>query len=113
MLVQKLSWITVLLVLCQHGVEAKRIIACQGKIAVLQCDEGGIHIINANYGRTDAKTCMSNLMIDTSCFQISSHYIMSIRCDGTSRCAVPAGNAVFGDPCPDSYKYLDVSYECQ
>ncbi|XP_048031489.1 L-rhamnose-binding lectin CSL3-like [Megalobrama amblycephala] len=113
MLVQKLSWITVLLVLCQHGVEAKRIVACEGTSAFLRCHWGSIRIMNANYGRTDDTTCPSSSMYNLNCFSATSHHAMSVRCDGNKSCSVPAVNSVFGDPCYGTYKYLDVSYECQ
>ncbi|XP_067255427.1 L-rhamnose-binding lectin ELEL-1-like [Chanodichthys erythropterus] len=113
MLVQKLSWITVLLVLCQHGVEAKRVTACEGDFAFLRCHWGSIRIINANYGRTDKSTCPGGVMHDLNCFAASSHYAVSVRCDGSKSCSVPALNSVFSDPCYGTYKYLDVSYDCQ
>ncbi|XP_048031498.1 L-rhamnose-binding lectin CSL3-like [Megalobrama amblycephala] len=118
MLVQKLSWITVLLVLCQHGVEARRRAqVCEGESAFLRCHWGVIKIIKVNYGRTDRTICGSGkknqLISNTHCFQKTSHRIMSIRCDGTKSCSVPAVNSVFSDPCNGTYKYLDVSYECQ
>ncbi|KAI8503390.1 hypothetical protein Bbelb_192110 [Branchiostoma belcheri] len=33
-------------------------------------------------------------------------------CQGRSACSVPASNAVFGDPCVQTYKYLEVEYTC-
>ncbi|KAI8500616.1 hypothetical protein Bbelb_214340 [Branchiostoma belcheri] len=33
-------------------------------------------------------------------------------CQGRSACSVPASNAVFGDPCVLTYKYLEVEYTC-
>ena len=35
------------------------------------------------------------------------------RCDGHSKCEVMASNSVFGDPCKDTFKYLQVYYTCQ
>ncbi|XP_048037680.1 L-rhamnose-binding lectin CSL3-like [Megalobrama amblycephala] len=113
MLVQKLSWIAVLLVLCQHGVEAKRVTACEGESAVLECHGQSIRIINANYGRTDDTICPRGMIHDLNCLSAKSICIMSVRCDGNKSCSVPAVNSVFGDPCFGTYKYLDVSYDCQ
>jgi hypothetical protein len=36
------------------------------------------------------------------------------QCDGhQSSCDVSANNGIFGDPCPGTYKYLKIGYECQ
>lgn len=34
------------------------------------------------------------------------------RCSNRTQCAVVAGPDVFPDPCPGTYKYLEVQYEC-
>ncbi|KAK7129159.1 hypothetical protein R3I94_017388 [Phoxinus phoxinus] len=135
MLVQKLSWITLLLFLYQHGAEAKKTVVgkknplistvvqkqkkavvCEGESAHLNCDLGFIKVIKANYGRTDCKTCASgkpaNRISNKHCSTEASLSIMSARCDGTKSCTVPAVNSVFADPCVGTYKYLDVSYDC-
>lgn len=36
----------------------------------------------------------------------------SRRCNNRTQCAVVAGPDVFPDPCPGTYKYLEVQYEC-
>lgn len=36
----------------------------------------------------------------------------SCRCNNRTQCAVVAGPDVFPDPCPGTYKYLEVQYEC-
>ncbi|TRY58345.1 hypothetical protein DNTS_030968 [Danionella cerebrum] len=35
-----------------------------------------------------------------------------LRCNNRTQCAVVAGPDVFPDPCPGTYKYLEVQYEC-
>ncbi|XP_039508124.1 L-rhamnose-binding lectin CSL2-like [Pimephales promelas] len=116
MLVQKLSWITLLLFLYQQGAEAKRTLICGGGSAYLSCELGYIKVINANYGRTDHTTCASgkptNQISNTHCFQETSLYTMSKRCDGRRTCSVLAESSVFSDPCFGTYKYLDVTYDC-
>lgn len=38
----------------------------------------------------------------------------TLRCDGRVTCNIAAENDVFGaDPCPSTYKYLDVHYICE
>ncbi|XP_042606460.1 L-rhamnose-binding lectin CSL3-like [Cyprinus carpio] len=116
MLVQKLSWIILLLFLCQHGVEAKRTVACEGKSVSLRCVLGLIKVIKANYGRTDRTTCARSVPAhqtsNMNCFRRTSLHTMSTRCDGRKSCSVPAVNSVFSDPCAGTYKYLDVDYVC-
>ncbi|XP_050953020.1 L-rhamnose-binding lectin CSL3-like [Labeo rohita] len=116
MLVQKRSWIISLLLLCQCGVEAEKIEICEGESADLNCDEGYIKIVQANYGRTDRTTCAAgkteNSISNTRCLQASSLSSMSAWCDGRKSCIVPATDSVFTDPCDGTYKYLSVSYEC-
>ncbi|XP_077074644.1 L-rhamnose-binding lectin CSL3-like isoform X1 [Siphateles boraxobius] len=116
MLMQKLSWITLLLSLYQHGAEAKKMVICEGESASLKCASGFIKVTKANYGRTDCKTCArgkpANQISNTQCRTEASLSIMSARCDGRKSCTVPAVNSVFSDPCVGTYKYLDVSYDC-
>ncbi|XP_009285511.1 PREDICTED: adhesion G protein-coupled receptor L2 isoform X3 [Aptenodytes forsteri] len=37
---------------------------------------------------------------------------MWIRCNNRTQCIVVTGSDVFPDPCPGTYKYLEVQYEC-
>uniref|UniRef100_A0A8C5GF18 Adhesion G protein-coupled receptor L1-like n=1 Tax=Gouania willdenowi TaxID=441366 RepID=A0A8C5GF18_GOUWI len=37
---------------------------------------------------------------------------MSQRCNNRTQCVVVAGVDVFPDPCPGTYKYLEIQYEC-
>ena len=48
-----------------------------------------------------------------ACEAESSLVEVKNRCDGENSCQVPATNAVFGDPCRGTYKYLEVAYNCQ
>lgn len=34
------------------------------------------------------------------------------RCNNRTQCVVVTGSDVFPDPCPGTYKYLEVQYEC-
>ncbi|XP_042607437.1 L-rhamnose-binding lectin CSL2-like [Cyprinus carpio] len=123
MLVQKLSGVTLLLLLCQHacflsasGI-AKKLVTCEGGSASLSCPSGFIHILGANYGRTDGKTCSAGRpswqLSNVKCFQKASLHTMITRCNGRNSCSVSAVNSVFKDPCVGTYKYLKVSYECR
>lgn len=37
---------------------------------------------------------------------------LSSRCNNRTQCVVVAGVDVFPDPCPGTYKYLEIQYEC-
>lgn len=41
-----------------------------------------------------------------------SLFVLLFRCSNRTQCAVVAGPDVFPDPCPGTYKYLEVQYEC-
>ncbi|XP_065141228.1 uncharacterized protein [Paramisgurnus dabryanus] len=123
-----------LVLLCQRGVKAvdltacegetaqltcdltSQVIACDSDTASLHCDQGGIKVISANYGRTSSATCSSgkpaNQISNIQCTQSSSLSVLASRCDGQKDCSIPANSTVFGDPCGGTYKYLNVSYIC-
>uniref|UniRef100_A0A8C1SFG6 L-rhamnose-binding lectin CSL2-like n=1 Tax=Cyprinus carpio TaxID=7962 RepID=A0A8C1SFG6_CYPCA len=123
MLVQKLSGVTLLLLLCQHacflsatGI-AKKSVTCEGGSASLSCRSGFIHILGANYGRTNGKTCSAGRppgqLSNVHCSSKTSLQMMATQCNGRKSCSVHAVNSVFNDPCVGTYKYLQVSYECR
>ncbi|XP_059354434.1 L-rhamnose-binding lectin CSL3-like [Carassius carassius] len=122
MLVQKLSGITLLLLLCQHACflsasgNAKRSVTCEGDSASLSCGSRFINVLFAKYGRTDCKTCSDGkppvLLSNVHCSSETSLQMMATQCNGRKSCSVQAVNSVFNDPCVGTYKYLEVSYEC-
>ena len=38
--------------------------------------------------------------------------IVKAACQGQRECTIAATNAVFGDPCGGTYKYLTINYQC-
>ncbi|XP_052450598.1 L-rhamnose-binding lectin CSL2-like [Carassius gibelio] len=122
MLMQKLSGVTLLLLLCQHACflsasgNAKQSVTCEGRSASLSCESGHIHVLGANYGRTDGKTCSDGKppgqLSNVKCSSKTTLKKMTVRCNGKKSCSVQAVNSVFSDPCVGTYKYLQVSYEC-
>lgn len=40
------------------------------------------------------------------------NFLSFCRCNNRTQCVVVTGSDVFPDPCPGTYKYLEVQYEC-
>uniref|UniRef100_A0A8C5B9K2 SUEL-type lectin domain-containing protein n=1 Tax=Gadus morhua TaxID=8049 RepID=A0A8C5B9K2_GADMO len=90
-------------------------LSCESYPIELRCPGTDVIMIeSANYGRTDDKICDSDpaQMENTRCYLPDAYKIMSLRCNNRTQCAVVAGPDVFPDPCPGTYKYLEVQYEC-
>uniref|UniRef100_A0A8C2GU73 Adhesion G protein-coupled receptor L3 n=1 Tax=Cyprinus carpio TaxID=7962 RepID=A0A8C2GU73_CYPCA len=93
----------------------RRELSCEGYPIELRCPGTDVIMIeSANYGRTDDKICDSDpaQMENTRCYLPDAYKIMGLRCNNRTQCAVVAGPDVFPDPCPGTYKYLEVQYEC-
>lgn len=41
-----------------------------------------------------------------------AHLLSPHRCNNRTQCVVVAGSDAFPDPCPGTYKYLEVQYDC-
>uniref|UniRef100_A0A3P9DNZ2 SUEL-type lectin domain-containing protein n=1 Tax=Maylandia zebra TaxID=106582 RepID=A0A3P9DNZ2_9CICH len=85
--------------------------ACEGSNANLRCDEGeAIVVYWADYGRRDTTTCSQHRptheIQNAHCPNPTTKVADS--CNGKSSCIIEASNSVFGDPCPGTYKYLEV-----
>uniref|UniRef100_A0A674P809 Adhesion G protein-coupled receptor L3.1 n=1 Tax=Takifugu rubripes TaxID=31033 RepID=A0A674P809_TAKRU len=93
----------------------RRELSCESYPIDLRCPGTDVIMIeSANYGRTDDKICDSDpvQMENTRCYLPDAYKIMSLRCNNRTQCGVVAGPDVFPDPCPGTYKYLEVQYEC-
>lgn len=89
-------------------------LTCEGSTQTLQCPSGTtIKVTDASYGRHDQTTCPHSAMSDTNCHASNSLSIVSEKCDHKQTCSVDATNNVFGDPCGGTYKYLQVTYNCE
>lgn len=42
----------------------------------------------------------------------AANLVLFFRCNNRTQCVVITGSDVFPDPCPGTYKYLEVQYEC-
>ncbi|XP_063060319.1 adhesion G protein-coupled receptor L1-like [Engraulis encrasicolus] len=93
----------------------RRELACEGYPIELRCPGSDVIMIEtANYGRTDDKICDADpfQMENVNCYLPDAFKIMSQRCNNRTQCVVVAGADVFPDPCPGTYKYLEIQYEC-
>uniref|UniRef100_A0A7N6BTV6 Adhesion G protein-coupled receptor L2a n=1 Tax=Anabas testudineus TaxID=64144 RepID=A0A7N6BTV6_ANATE len=93
----------------------RRELSCEGYPIDLRCPGSDVIMIeSANYGRTDDKICDADpfQMENTNCYLPDAYKIMSQRCNNRTQCIVITGSDVFPDPCPGTYKYLEVQYEC-
>ncbi|KPP61064.1 rhamnose binding lectin type Ia-like [Scleropages formosus] len=74
-----------------------------------------IKVFYATYGRRDGTTCSAghdpHKVANVNCF-LNCTQMLSIRCDGKTRCSVSATNSAFPDPCVGTKKYLEVFYGC-
>ncbi|XP_076332617.1 adhesion G protein-coupled receptor L3-like isoform X3 [Tachypleus tridentatus] len=90
--------------------------ACEGRDLNITCRPGyRIHLIRANYGRFSIALCNENgaLHWSVDCMSRNSFRVMQDRCAGSSSCTVEVSSKTFGDdPCPETFKYLEVHYIC-
>ena len=98
---------------------SEKIFPCENDIATVTCDAPGttIDITYANYGRRSTEVCQHATLpsSDTGC-QLQLENALNIvrgRCQGKQSCQLSASNAVFGDTCPGTWKYLEVHYICK
>ncbi|XP_041454654.1 polycystic kidney disease protein 1-like 2 [Lytechinus variegatus] len=84
-------------------------IICENQDGVIDCGENLISISSSVYGRTDASTC--GLSYTTDCVLDVAPAL--VFCNDQSQCTVEAGNNLFGDPCPGTQKYLNITYTCE
>ena len=92
-------------------------ITCEDCIvpAQLQCPVGHVLFIkSAIFGRTDNQVCPfqdPNSMALTTCRQDITAAVRNL-CDGKAACSISTCNAVWGDPCVSTYKYVETDFLC-
>ena len=93
---------------------ALQVIICEGGKRTISCDndQRTIDVVDANYGRLDSNTCHHSKVSDTNCKAANSLFIVRLKCNEEASCELHADSLVFGDPCPGTYKYLEVKYKC-
>lgn len=80
----------------------------------ITCPAGIIFIETAIYGRTeDGRVCYHLQIFTTDCVSTTSEAIVKTKCNGKSECRINVENdELGGDPCPGTYKYLEVNFKC-
>ncbi|XP_055333204.1 adhesion G protein-coupled receptor L3-like [Paramacrobiotus metropolitanus] len=95
--------------------------ACEGATLNIKCDNPGeepgqrIRIVRANYGRFSVSVCNPDGVSSwsTKCTSHTSVPVLTEKCSKKPSCSVEVADRTFGDdPCPDTFKYLEVHYEC-
>merc|ERR1719225_1342958 len=82
----------------------------------IECEEGRvINLVRANFGRFSISICndMGNTTWSTNCIQPTTLRELKKRCGSKARCRIPVSSRLFGDPCPDTHKYVEVHYTCE
>ncbi|XP_033754891.1 uncharacterized protein LOC117337865 [Pecten maximus] len=87
-------------------------LACDGDYLSLACSDGlSIHILDANFGRTEVAPCAGNTSV-TNCMMPGTQDIIIEFCETSYTCKILSSSTVFDDPCPNVTKYLNVTFEC-
>ena len=91
------------------------VIICEHCRGYLTCPAGSVIAVqSANYGRTtDGSICPHSSIQTTTCGATGSLSTVQEWCEGKPSCELQATNAVFSDPCVNTYKYLQVGYTCE
>ena len=90
--------------------------ACEDTSLNITCATGlHLNVIRANYGRFSIAICNLHGNTDWSvnCMSPRTLRVVRARCQGNTRCTVPVDSTIFGDPCPGTYKYVEVHYSCE
>jgi hypothetical protein len=96
--------------------ERRKLTSCEGSSLSLTCEAGTvINIIRANFGRFSKSVCPSESRDNTwstCCIQPTSLRVVNGLCGEKSSCSVPVSSSQFGDPCPETPKYLELVFTC-
>uniref|UniRef100_A0A224XE34 Putative galactoside-binding lectin n=1 Tax=Panstrongylus lignarius TaxID=156445 RepID=A0A224XE34_9HEMI len=97
--------------LCIEGI---RNISCEHETMSLSCERGYINILDAFFGKKENTRTYCSIWSEkvSNCEAWKTLDIMKYKCDFKRNCQVEADVRVFGDRCPETNKYLDVTYEC-
>ena len=103
----------------QLAAHRRKVVGCEGSRVELYCEgDKVISVLRANYGRISASVCGDQRGQEdwsTRCIQPRTLREVTSRCSSTSGapCSLEVSSSVFGDPCPNTPKYLEVVYTCR
>ncbi|CAL4079198.1 unnamed protein product, partial [Meganyctiphanes norvegica] len=89
--------------------------ACEGMELNIECEASHvINVIRANYGRFSITICNThgNTEWSVNCQSMRTLHVLADRCNGKSSCSSGVSSEIFEDPCPGTYKYIEVHYSC-
>ena len=118
MILQSTDVLLILSVLVAASNCRKLIHGCDGSTLELTCESDEVlSIIRANYGRLSHNICSNKSQSETwstRCIQPTSLRHIKSTCRGhVSSCNIHVSSQQFGDPCPETPKYLEVVYTCK
>ena len=90
--------------------------ACEDTTLNITCGQDlYLDVIRANYGRFSITICNQHGNTDwkVDCQAGRTLRAMQARCSNKNQCIVPVQSSIFGDPCPGTYKYIEVHYACR
>ena len=94
-----------------------KVFACEGSNLSLSCPAGtSLHFVRANFGRFSMSVCPSTSPSptwSTRCLQPTTLRQLTAQCGGRANCDLKVDSLTFGDPCPDTHKYLQLLYSCE
>ncbi|XP_014234187.1 adhesion G protein-coupled receptor L1-like isoform X1 [Trichogramma pretiosum] len=88
---------------------------CEGRTLKIECPPNEvIRLIRANYGRFSITICNEHGDTDWSvnCMSPRSFRVLYNKCNSKQNCSIIASTSQFGDPCPNTLKYLEAHYQC-
>lgn len=92
----------------------KKVFMCEHRGArTISCGAGEkIEIINGYYGRQSRSPCWGVWWYNTKCKATTSRQKIENACNGRQSCRLNPHNAIYGDPCKYTVKYIEVDYRC-
>ncbi|XP_052763036.1 uncharacterized protein LOC128205442 isoform X2 [Mya arenaria] len=90
------------------------VIICEDNSSSVECPLGkNISVYDAYYGRThDNTVCFHPATTDQNCRADNSTEMIKTDCNDKQECKLEAKFVHFGDPCPGTYKYIEVKFFC-
>ena len=89
--------------------------ACEGEKLRLRCESDYVlRVFNAKYGRLEpgSSICPHENITDLNCQAEGVLLKVMAMCTNRRRCIIKADSSFLRDPCPGTYKYLEVIYGC-